>query len=103
MVQHKFSSLEYASPIAQPIGAVLISIFPYESWEHLIWTMSKQIPNTALTSQGDHSSAFQQLENYTWDSDSEFQSGLQAILGSNPSAEQAEYLTQRARCFYFAR
>lgn len=47
--------------------------------------------------------SFQQLEDYPWGSDEEFQSGLQAILGSNPSPDQAEHLTLRARCFYFSR
>lgn len=46
---------------------------------------------------------FQQLESYPWDSDTEFQSGLQAILGPNPSPEQAHQLELRARCFYFSR
>ncbi len=48
-------------------------------------------------------SVFQQLEQYPWTSDPEFQSGLQAILGPNPDPEQAEQLTLRARCFYFSR
>lgn len=51
---------------------------------------------------GDHS-IFQQLEEYPWTSDAEFQSGLQAILGTNPASEQAEQLTLRARCFYLSR
>ena len=46
---------------------------------------------------------FERVENYPWESDTEFQSGLQAILGSNPSPEQAIHLTLRARCFYFSR
>lgn len=46
---------------------------------------------------------FQQLDTYSWDSDEEFQSGLQAILGPNPTSEQAEPLTLRARCFYYSR
>lgn len=66
--------------------------------------MATQHPNAAaLPSQEQDSLRFQQLEDYAWDSDPEFQSGLQAILGTNPSAEQAEHLTLRARCFYFAR
>ncbi len=51
---------------------------------------------------GNHS-IFQQLEDYAWASDAEFQSGLQAILGTNPAPEQAEQLTLRARCFYLSR
>ncbi|MCJ1399157.1 hypothetical protein MMC11_002359 [Xylographa trunciseda] len=46
---------------------------------------------------------FHQLDVYPWSSDEEFQSGLRAILGPNPKAEQAEQLTLRARCFYYAR
>ena len=65
--------------------------------------MSTQQSNAALESQEANVAAFQQLDNYPWDSDPEFQSGLQAILGSNLSTEQAERLTLRARCFYFAR
>ena len=46
---------------------------------------------------------FKELESYSWDSDTEFQSGLQAILGPNPTPDQAQQLTLRARCFYFSR
>ena len=46
---------------------------------------------------------FQELESYSWDSDTEFQSGLKAILGPNPTPDQAQQLTLRARCFYFSR
>ncbi|KAH7117672.1 hypothetical protein B0J11DRAFT_536457 [Dendryphion nanum] len=43
------------------------------------------------------------LESYNWDDDVEFQSGLNAILGTNSSPEQATELTLRARCFYYSR
>lgn len=46
---------------------------------------------------------YEALENYNWDDDVEFQSGLSAILGSNSTPEQASELTLRARCFYYAR
>ena len=46
---------------------------------------------------------FHQLDNYPWWSDEEFQDGLHAILGSDPSQEQAEYLTLQAKCFYYSR
>lgn len=46
---------------------------------------------------------FQQLDSYSWDSDAEFQSGLRAILGPDPTPDQAQQLTLRARCFYFSR
>ena len=65
--------------------------------------MAMQHPNSVLGPQEQDVAVFQQLENYAWDADPEFQSGLQAILGSNPSAEQSEHLSLRARCFYFAR
>lgn len=65
--------------------------------------MTTQYPYPALTSHQQDLLQFQQLEDYPWDSDMEFQSGLHAILASHPAAEQAEYLTLRARCFYFAR
>lgn len=65
--------------------------------------MATHDPSATLNDQEDDISVFQQLEDYAWDTDPEFQSGLQAILGPNPSAEQSEYLTLRARCFYFSR
>lgn len=65
--------------------------------------MATQHSDVALIPQEQHVATFQQLEDYAWDSDPEFQGGLQAILGSNSSTEQAEHLTLRARCFYFAR
>ncbi|KAH8657072.1 hypothetical protein BGZ60DRAFT_384263 [Tricladium varicosporioides] len=46
---------------------------------------------------------FQQLEDYNWDKDKEFQGGLSAILGPNPSPSQIEDLTIRAQCFYLSR
>ena len=65
--------------------------------------MATQHPDSFLTSHQPDLLQFQQLEDYAWESDVEFQSGLQAILGPDPSPEQAEHLTLRARCFYFAR
>ncbi|KAG9233127.1 hypothetical protein BJ875DRAFT_485424 [Amylocarpus encephaloides] len=46
---------------------------------------------------------FEQLENYHWDNDKEFQGGLSAILGPNPSPSQIQDLTLRAQCFYLSR
>lgn len=46
---------------------------------------------------------FERMENYSWNEDAEFQGGLTAILGPSPSPEQAQELTLRARCFYYAR
>ncbi|EON61642.1 hypothetical protein W97_00858 [Coniosporium apollinis CBS 100218] len=46
---------------------------------------------------------YEQLDQYPWDTDAEFQGGLAAILGPNPSPEQAADLTLHARCFYFSR
>jgi hypothetical protein len=49
------------------------------------------------------SDVYEALEQYGWDGDVEFQSGLSAILGSNSTPEQAAELALRARCFYYAR
>lgn len=46
---------------------------------------------------------FEELDQYPWDSDAEFQTGLSSILASNQSPELADDLTLRARCFYYAR
>ena len=46
---------------------------------------------------------FHQLDNYPWESDQEFQGGLQAILGSVQDPAQVEHLTLRAKCYYYAR
>ncbi|KAI9653198.1 MAG: hypothetical protein M1831_006156 [Alyxoria varia] len=49
---------------------------------------------------------FSSLESYPWSTDTEFQSGLAAILGPAPApsdSAQTRDLTLRARCFYYAR
>ena len=46
---------------------------------------------------------YEQIDRYPWESDEDFKAGLEAILGSNPSTEQAVELSLRARCFYYAR
>ncbi|KFY22665.1 hypothetical protein V493_06418 [Pseudogymnoascus sp. VKM F-4281 (FW-2241)] len=46
---------------------------------------------------------FEELDSYNWDKDAEFQAGLSAILGPNPSPSQLRDLTIRARTFYYAR
>lgn len=51
----------------------------------------------------DETDLYRQVDDYPWESDEEFQSGLEAILGSHPSQEQAESLTLQAKCFYYAR
>ncbi|KAF4631786.1 hypothetical protein G7Y89_g6343 [Cudoniella acicularis] len=51
----------------------------------------------------DNVEIFKQLEKYSWDKDKEFQGGLSAILGPNPSPSQIEDLTLRAQCFYLSR
>ncbi|EKG19722.1 MYB DNA-binding domain protein [Macrophomina phaseolina MS6] len=48
-------------------------------------------------------SIYAQVDNYPWDTDAEFQSGLGAILGSTASQDQAVELALRARCFYYSR
>ncbi|KAF2723175.1 hypothetical protein K431DRAFT_220528 [Polychaeton citri CBS 116435] len=57
----------------------------------------------ALQGADDTSLLYSQLDAYPWDTDLEFQGGLQAILGSVQDPQQAEHLTLRARCYYFAR
>ncbi|KAI9657119.1 MAG: hypothetical protein M1821_003285 [Bathelium mastoideum] len=59
--------------------------------------MAETIPSAAATDVYEH------LESYNWDADQDFKNGLEAILGANPSPEQAAELTLRARCFYYAR
>ncbi|KFY58789.1 hypothetical protein V496_05954 [Pseudogymnoascus sp. VKM F-4515 (FW-2607)] len=46
---------------------------------------------------------FEELDAYNWEKDAEFQAGLSAILGPNPSPSQLRDLTIRARTFYYAR
>jgi len=46
---------------------------------------------------------YRKLDAYPWDSDEEFQAGLRAILGPNPTPTQTEPLNLRARCFYYSR
>ncbi|KAE9963946.1 hypothetical protein BLS_003102 [Venturia inaequalis] len=48
-------------------------------------------------------SVYEELDQYPWDEDTEFQGGLTAILGNDPPPEQASELTLRARCFYYQR
>ena len=58
--------------------------------------------NAAQSTSAD-TALFEQLDSYDWDSDEDFKNGLEAILGANPSPEQAAELTLRARCFYYDR
>ena len=46
---------------------------------------------------------FDELEAYDWAHDVEFQNGLRSILASTNDSTQREYLTLRARCFYYSR
>ncbi|KAG9622013.1 hypothetical protein KCU95_g13455, partial [Aureobasidium melanogenum] len=46
---------------------------------------------------------FQQLDNYDWDHDNEFQTALASILRSAKTPEQTAHLTTRARCYYYTR
>lgn len=48
-------------------------------------------------------STFEQLEQYRWDEDAEFQSGLSSILASAQTDEQNAETVRRAKCFYFSR
>ena len=65
--------------------------------------MAAQEPPQSPNPETQQTSIFQDLTDYPWDSDPEFQSGLRAILGPDPSPSQAEHLTLRARCFYYSR
>ncbi len=67
------------------------------------YTMASQPQSSAANPTPDETSIYEQLEIYNWAADSEFQSGLQAILGSTADPARAEHLTLRARCFYFSR
>ncbi|KAG7010184.1 hypothetical protein G7Y79_00001g004560 [Physcia stellaris] len=83
-----------------------VTIWPSAEWT--IVQSSRVLPLIhALTKMATESApqphVFQQLDEYPWDSDKEFQSGLHAILGSGSSPDQAEYLTLRAKCFYYSR
>lgn len=51
----------------------------------------------------DNTSLFHRLDEYSWDSDQEFQGGLRAILGSVEDPAQVQHLTLRAKCYYYAR
>ncbi|PMD56317.1 uncharacterized protein K444DRAFT_536142 [Hyaloscypha bicolor E] len=55
------------------------------------------------TSTSDNTEIYRQLEVYPWDTDKEFQIGLTAILGPNPSPSQIHDLTLRAQCYYLSR
>lgn len=46
---------------------------------------------------------YEQFEQYPWDSDAEFQNGLNTILANNQSPELVNDLTLRAQCFYYVR
>ncbi|EPE36230.1 hypothetical protein GLAREA_05568 [Glarea lozoyensis ATCC 20868] len=70
---------------------------------------TRQVDGIAMASQklsredyGDDT-IYHQLETYDWEKDKEFQGGLSAILGPNPSPNQIQDLTIRAQCFYFSR
>jgi hypothetical protein len=58
---------------------------------------------TTTDSSPESSFIFNQLDEYPWDSDEEFQGGLRAILGSVQDPAQVEHLTLRAKCYYYAR
>ncbi|KAF8468294.1 hypothetical protein BDZ91DRAFT_793167 [Kalaharituber pfeilii] len=47
--------------------------------------------------------SFEAILSYDWDSDMEFQTGVQQILASASSPEQADELTLQAKCYYYSR
>lgn len=51
----------------------------------------------------DTTAVFQQLDNYDWDHDKDFQTALASILRSAETPEQTAHLTTRARCYYYTR
>lgn len=57
----------------------------------------------ATDSSLDSSYLFHQLDDYPWDDDQEFQTGLKSIVGSTQDQTQLEHLTLRAKCYYYAR
>ncbi|OBT68063.1 hypothetical protein VE03_01597 [Pseudogymnoascus sp. 23342-1-I1] len=61
--------------------------------------MSEEMP----TEPSNNEKLFEELDSYNWEKDAEFQAGLSAILGPNPSPSQLRDLTIRARTFYYAR
>ncbi|TID20105.1 hypothetical protein E6O75_ATG07565 [Venturia nashicola] len=60
--------------------------------------MAESMPESA-----GHRSVYEELDQYPWEEDTEFQGGLTAILGIDPPPEQASELTLRAKCFYYQR
>nr|POF11416.1 hypothetical protein CFP56_44254 [Quercus suber] len=66
-----------------------------ESWRSSMATIAE--PSS------DNVSLFRQLDEYSWDTDEEFQGGLRAILGSVQDPAQVQHLTLRAKCYYYAR
>jgi hypothetical protein len=81
-------------PLARPSSSPLPHTHAHRTFTH---AMSAAGATDGL------SDVYEALEQYGWDDDVEFQSGLSAILGSNSTPEQAAELALRARCFYYAR
>lgn len=46
---------------------------------------------------------FEQIKDYEWDDDHEFQEGLKSILTSELDPARRAHLTLRAQCFYYSR
>ena len=90
----------YAGLGIKVVQAISTNMLRKNEW---ILKMAAQETTVPSCPQYNDEDLFKQLESYSWDSDTEFQSGLQAILGSNPTPDQAQQLTLRARCFYFSR
>ena len=81
----------------------LPTCFPQQTHENCAVFRLPSNPRTMTQQVIPTSDIFHQLDQYPWESDQEFQTGLHAILGSSASQEQAEYLTLRAKCFYYSR
>lgn len=65
--------------------------------------MYEQHNMTETQPSSDATAVFQNLDDYDWDNDNEFQTALASILRSASTPEQTAHLTIRARCYYYTR
>jgi hypothetical protein len=55
------------------------------------------------SSHSNNQTLFENLENYPWSSEEDFQIGLRAILDTDTGQQNTDALTVQARCFYYSR
>lgn len=79
----------------------LLSIVTYQPCPSVTRTKEANMAEPQLSS--DTTAVFQQLDNYDWDHDKDFQTALASILRSAETPEQTAHLTTRARCYYYTR